>query len=217
MKDVYSEMQEALGMTPKIAAAKFAEQRFVPLDGKIDREKSHGICKVLIALDLKEVAPITILISSGGGEVSPSNSIGDTIRTIHSPVDGLVLDFAGSMAVDVLLMCRTRRALPHAKIFVHHTRSHFDVICDSDDLRDSDVDKLRRMMTANKISREDLYMRRLHKTREEVADLFRIGEKYDRDYTAQEALALGFIDEIDTTFKMFDKPEKKRGRPTTKK
>ena len=210
MKDIYTAMQEFLGLTPETLAIKLAEHRMVPVNGKMDREKSDAICRTIIAFEMKEIAPITLLISSGGGDVSSSNSIGDMIQSIYSPVDGLIIDHAESMAVDILLMCRVRRALPHAEFFVHFTRSGFKVVADSDTITNSEIATFKKRMTANKKAREDFYMARLGKSRKEIHDLFRLGEKYDLYYTAQEALRLGIIDEIDTTFKYFIKPPKKK-------
>ncbi len=61
-------------------------------------------------------------------------------------------------------------------------------------------------MTANKKDREDLYMRRCGLTREEVHNLFRMGEKYEMEYGAQEALKLRLIDKIDMDFKFWGPP-----------
>jgi ATP-dependent protease ClpP protease subunit len=206
VKEIYAAMQKALGFTAETMAAKLAKHRVLIIDGKIDSERSTDICRVLAALELKEVAPITLLISSGGGDVLPANTIGDTIRALHSPVDGLVIGRAASMAVDLLLMCRTRRALPHAEFFVHFIRCNFNIVCDSDKVVGGDITAIKQKMTAGKKARENLYMKRLGKSRREVQDLFRLGEKYDLNYTAREALALGIIDEIDSKFKLFDLP-----------
>lgn len=206
MKDFYAAMQEALGYSSELLAAKLAERRFVPIDGKIDREKADGIRKVLTAMELKEVAPITLLISSEGGNVTAGNRIIDMIQALHSPVDGLIIDYAGSMAVDILLMCRKRSALPHAEIFIHYTRWGLEVVCDRDDISDEDIADFRKRATAARREREEFYMKRLRRTRKEVVGLLRMGEKYSRDFTAREALEIGFIDKIDTKFKIFDPP-----------
>ena len=203
MSDIYSAMEKAIGTKPAEVATHLATHRMVPIEGKITKEMADGVIRVLMALDLKEDKPITLIISSSGGDVHSGNKIGGMIKTFRSPVDGLVVGSACSMAVDILLMCRRRRMLRHAEIFVHFTRCGFDAVRDSDDITDSDMDAIRRKMTVDKKKREELYMTRLKKTREEVHDLFRIGEKYDTCYTAEEALKLGFVDEIDDDFKFF--------------
>ena len=204
MKDIYTAMQEALGSTSEAMAAKLAERRFVPIIGKIDREKVEGLGKILPVLDLKEVAPITLLISSGGGSIACSRYIGGIIDALHSPVDALVIERAASAAVDIVLMCRKRRALPTSTFFLHFARCTFEATLNSDIITAEDIAIFKKRMTANKRALEELYARRLGKKRAEIHRLFGIGEKYDIDYTASEALKLGIIDEIDTTFKYFE-------------
>ena len=206
--DIYEAMERSLGVTMEILGQKLAERRLVPLRGKLDKDMANGICGTLVALDLKEAAPITLLISSNGGDVPSGKYIGDIIQTLRSPVDGLVIDRAASMAVDVLLTCRKRRALPHAEIYVHFTRCGFEVVRDSEAISDIDIAALTKKLTDDKRDREDLYMARLGKTRDQVHELFRLGEKYSLDYSADQALKLGFIDEIDRTFKFFAQTEK---------
>jgi ATP-dependent protease ClpP protease subunit len=155
-------------------------------------------------MDFKEVKPITLLITSGGGNVEAGGQIISIIRSIRSPVDGLVIGHAGSMAVDVLLSCRERRAFPEARIFMHFTRCGFEVICDSDEITEHDVAALKKKMTSERDRAKNLYAKRLKKSEAEINRLFWLGEKYNLDYNAEEALTLGVIDRIDYDFKFFE-------------
>jgi ATP-dependent protease ClpP protease subunit len=98
--------------------------------------------------------------------------------------------------------------LPTAEFFVHFTRTGFECVRDSDEISDREIAMIKKQMTDDKKEREDLYIKRLKKSREEIHELFRLGEKYrSLDYTSQEALELGIIDKIETDFKFFG-PEK---------
>lgn len=198
-------MTEALGYQFKTGVPKLIECRTVPLNGKINPEMADGICETLIAFDLNEIKPITLLIvSSGGGDVIAGRKIINTINILRSPVDCMVLNRAGSMAVDILLSCRKRLASPEAQFFVHFTRCGFEAIHDSDEITEADIATMKRIMTGQKDEREDLYMKRLKKSRAEIQQLFHLGEKFSYDHSAREALALGMIDGIVTNFKLFE-------------
>ncbi len=202
-------MMESLGVSEDAVAKNMTGRRLIPIRGKIDSNMADGIIRVMLALDFKEVAPITLLIASGGGDVGSSKHIYGAIQMARSPVDGLVIGRCASMAVDILLSCRERRALPTADFFVHFTRTGFECVRDSDEISDGEIAMIKKQMTDDKKGREDLYMKRMKKSREEIHELFRLGEKYrSLEYTSQEALELGIIDKIETDFKFFG-PEKK--------
>ncbi|MFA6295721.1 MAG: ATP-dependent Clp protease proteolytic subunit [Candidatus Paceibacterota bacterium] len=208
MKDIYSVMLDSLGISETALAKNLTERRLIPLRGKINEDMADGIIKIMLALDFKEVAPITLLIASSGGDVGSGKHICGAINMVRSPVDGLVIERCASMAVDILLSCRERRALPTAKFFVHFTRTGFECVRDSDEISDQEIVMIKKQMTDDKKEREDLYMKRLKKSREEIHELFRLGEKYrSLEYTAQEALGLGFINKIETDFKFFGHDE----------
>ncbi len=209
MENIYTAMRKALGVTNDTLAPELVKRRLVPLPERITAESIDGLNETLIALDLKEVAPITLMIASDGGNVTHGKYISGAIQSIRSPVDGLVVERAASMAVNILQMCRERRALPCATFFVHFIRCSFEVIRDSDEITPADMIALKRIMTADKKYLEELCARRTGKTVAEINELFRLGEKYKCEYTAEDALKLGFIDRIDTTFKIWDTPVEK--------
>ncbi len=203
-----------IGISDEQLAKNMTDRRMVPLHGKIDGDMARGIVKVMLALDFREVAPITLIIGSGGGDVGSSKHICGGINMLRSPVDGLVVERCASMAVDILLNCRERRAIPTAEFFVHFTRTRFECVRDSDAITDREIAIIRKQMTDDKRERENLYMKRLGKGREEVHELFRLGEKFQSvEYTAKEALEMGIIDEIETEFKFFGSADSDR-KPT---
>jgi ATP-dependent protease ClpP protease subunit len=162
----------------------------------------------LVAYELKEVKPITLLINSSGGDVKPGRNLGDVIKSLNSPVNGLVTDHAGSMAVDILLMCNERTALPASTFFVHFSRCEVEVVMDTDDLDDEDIASFRRRAVGDCEWRYELYAWRLKKSKKEIRAMFRAGEKFNLSYSAIEAKRLRMIDRIETEFKMFP-PAKK--------
>ncbi len=202
-KNIYAEIQNAIGVNNKVLASALAKRRMVPMIGEINRDMANGLIEILTALDLKETAPITILIGSNGGSVQDGQYVYGIIDTLNSPVDGLVIRNADSMAVDILLHCRKRMALPTASFFLHFTRHKFNVIQDSEKLSEYEIGALIKNMTEGKAERENMYAKRLGKDVEEIRRLFQIGEKYHTEYPAEEALELGIIDKIVTDFKFW--------------
>lgn len=204
MKDMYSAMMEALGVSEANVAKNLANRRLVLLRGKIDSHMAERIITVMLVLDFKEVAPITMLIASDGGDVDSGKNICGAIHMLRSPVDGLVIERCASMAIDVLFSCRERRAVPTAKFFLHFPRTRFECVCDSDAITEREITMVRKQMMEDKKAHNELYMKRMKKSREEIHELLRLGEKYrSLDYTAEEALDLGIIDVIKTDFKFF--------------
>jgi ATP-dependent protease ClpP protease subunit len=202
-KEIYHEMIKELGVTPEEIAKKLISQRTVPLSGEINGDMAKGLRKVLLALDYKETAPITLLIDSHGGEVDEGKNILYTFPTLNSPVDGLVVGNCRSMAVDILLMCRERRALPNADFYLHFPRCRIMAIMDTEKITETDIKTITERMTSYTVESEQFYMDRLKKNRKEIKRLFYLGEKYNVHYNASQALDLGLIHKIETEYKYF--------------
>lgn len=201
---MYSSIQRALETSDEKLAASLARRRIVPLVGKITREIGEEVTKTMVILEAKEVRPITLLISSGGGDVSAAGRIMDIISMLQSPVHGLVFGRAASMAVDILLFCASRSGMPHSEYFVHFTRCGFECISDSDTVTAEDIEALQQKFLGEKKTREKFYAEKLGITAEKVHELFRRGEKFNLDYNAEQAKALGIIQKIETDFKLFE-------------
>ena len=197
---------ESAGITEEMAADALAQQRMIPLHGKIDEGKASGINKALLAFDMKEVAPIKILISSGGGDVIAGESIIGTIEALNSPVEGIVMGNAGSMAIDVLFACHHRVGLPHSRYFLHFTRRGFDLVCDDYITKASSLKAVMHKISDGKLQQEKRYAQRMGTSLKEIRHLLRLGETVHAEYTAKQALKLKIIDEIRTDFKYFPRP-----------
>jgi len=200
-ENLYDEMKKHLSKNDDEMVMQFVQRRFIPITGKITDEIAKGIIPVLARFDLMSHDPITLLIASNGGDIEAAGYIIDMIHGINSPVDGLVTQRAGSAAVDILLHCRKRMALPHSWFFVHFTRCGFDVVCDSDRLGKHDFRAFRKKILGAKREREQLYSMKLGKSLSEVRKLFHMGEKFHLEYSTDEALKLGLIGEVNRTFK----------------
>jgi ATP-dependent Clp protease protease subunit len=187
-----------------------ARERKILLQGEITEESIAGVVKMLIQLDFDSNEPITLLISSRGGDFDSGYFLQDTISMLNSPVDGLVLDYAGSMAVDVLQMCRNRMAMPHSRIYCHFLRHGFKVIGDIDDVHEEDILAFRRQILERKKVREKLYAERMKCSVGKVQKIFRAGEMHNINMSSSEALRAGLIDKIPTDVKLFPNKYKKR-------
>jgi len=205
--DILGSIEKALEISDETIAKQLALQRMIPLNGKIDNEKAQGVCRALVGMDMKEVAPITLLINSPGGGLQPAFSIASAIDSIRSPVTGLVLERAASAAVTVLLSCKRRVALPGSTIFVHCVRKSFELVLHGEELTDSELRIMANHAMIGRNRMEQLFVTKLGKPLEEIRELMRLGEKLDIDYTAEEALQLGFIQEIVKDFKYWETPK----------
>ncbi len=205
--DMYSEIIRAAGVTENMVISAFARQRMVPLHGKIDADKADGIAKTMIAFDLKEVAPIKLIISSKGGDVTAGEAIIDAIRSLNSPVEGIVVGHAASMAIDVLFACNRRTGLPHSRYFLHFQRKGFDIVCDDEVSKKSSITAVMNKIREGKARQEKCYAERMKKPVGEIRRLLRLGEALHAEYSADDAVKLNIIDEISRNFKYFPLPK----------
>ncbi len=180
-------------------------QRKVVLAGEITEKKMHDLTMMLLQLDYEKTEPITILIDSSGGDVAASYFFQDMINSLNSPVDGLVIGDAYSMAVDVLQMCRVRKTLPNARIGCHFTRHGFNVIAYSETFGENHLQAIKTKVLKNKAKREAMYVARTGQSIEQIREIFEAGGRYKHYMTAHEALEKGFVDEILTNFKFFQR------------
>ncbi len=204
MANIYDELKKRMGSKDDEAMDQFIKRRLIPINGKITDETAEGVIPLLSRFDLISNDPIKLLISSGGGNTDQAGYIIDAIHGMNSPVDALVIRRAASAALDIMLSCRERKALPNSTFYIHFGECGFKVTCDSDAVEDRDLAVLKKKLVGSKINRDKLYSRRLGKSVEEIHWLCKLGHKYNLDYSAEEALELGLIDKIVTDFKFFE-------------
>lgn len=207
-KNIYELIQDALGIDANNMGTMLAKHRMVPLHGRINSEMASGLFHTMAAMEILEIAPITLLIDSGGGDIDAGEFIIEGIRMLNSPITGLVMGQAGSMAIDVLLSCKKRIGLPNSRYFMHFPRKNFDIICGEEVSKRSSVEAIALKIRQGKLRQEQWYADRMKKPVKEVRRLLRLGEGLHLHYRAEEALKLGIIEEIKTDFKLFPLPVK---------
>jgi len=179
------------------------EQRMLPINNDINKSMIDQVIGMLLQLDYLSNEPIRLLIDTNGGDVAAGFKLYGIIQSLNSPVDGVVVGRAASMGATILQMCRRRFALPMTRMFCHLIRCDITLV-DRGEMFDEEAREMvvaRARRCRNKT--ESLYMQRTGKTVEEVRRLFHLGETYDLDLSAEDALKEGLIDEILTDFKFF--------------
>lgn len=167
-------------------------RRVLVLDGALDDDNGVLLMTQLLALAAEDPdADITLWIHSPGGSVPAMLAIRDLMRTVPSDVATIAFGLACS-AGQFLLSAGTkgkRRALPHSRILLHQGSAGIggtavDVALQAADLRHTRDTVLGLIADDTGQSIERVFEDSLH----------------DRWYSAEEALAYGFIDEITTDF-----------------
>lgn len=94
--------------------------REIFLTTEVDSDSSADLLKQLIYLErVDEEKPITLYISSPGGEVTSGLAVYDYIRMMKSKVITVCIGTAASMGAILFLAGDERKMLPHTKIMIH--------------------------------------------------------------------------------------------------
>ncbi|MCW2752091.1 MAG: clpP, partial [Aeromicrobium sp.] len=169
-----------------------AHRRVVVLDGPLDDDNGTLLATQILTLAAEDpIADISLWIHSPGGSVPSMLAIRDVIRLVPCDVATLALGLACS-AGQFLLSGGTpgkRYALPHARILMHQGSagiggSAVDVELQANDLRYT-------RDTVLGIIAED--------TGQPIERIFEDSLR-DRWYSAEEAVAYGFIDRVVDSF-----------------
>lgn len=163
-------------------------ERIIFLGSEVRDENANAICAQLLLLSAEDPdKDISLYINSPGGSVSAGMAIYDTMQFVQPAVATLAMGFAASMGQFLLTAGEPgkRYALPHAKILMH--QPHGGVGGTATDIR---IHADAMVKTKNEMAR--LNAKHTGKSLEQIdADSDR-----DRYFTAQEALAYGFIDHV---------------------
>jgi len=179
------------------------EQRVVLLDGVLDDDNGTLIATQLVALATDDPsADIALWIHSPGGSVPSMLAIRDLMRLVPCDVATLAIGLACS-AGQFLLSAGApgkRRALPHARILMHQGSAGIggtavDIELQAADLRYTRDTVLGLIASDTGQSLERIFEDSLH----------------DRWYSADDALAYGFIDEVVGDFGAIAPPRRARG------
>ena len=162
------------------------ERRTLVLGEPLEQRNSNRLCHALLLLAAEDPqADIALLINSPGGSVPGMLAIRDCMRTIPNDVATVNLGMAYS-AGQFLLSSGTpgkRWCMPHAKVLLHQGSagiggSAMDIAIQADDLRHT-RDTVLGLIAAD--------------TGQPVEQVERDSQR-DRWFTAEEALAYGFVD-----------------------
>lgn len=167
-------------------------QRAVYLCGYIDDTcAKHIVAQLLVLEHTNPGAPITMYITSSGGQVWSGLGILDTMAFITAPVTTVVVGHASSMAAIIGTAGEPgcRFALPHSRIMVHEPRTTA-----GRDLRATDLEV---SATQLKLSRQLTIKLLAKNTRKSEVDIEKL---LDRDCycTPGEAVELGLVDHVVT-------------------
>ncbi len=100
----------------------FLRDRKIFLVGEVNDESCNELIKQLLYMESEDnTRPITLFITSPGGDVTSGLAVSATIRLMKSPVTAVVMGIAASMASIIMLACDEDRrfALPSSKILIH--------------------------------------------------------------------------------------------------
>ncbi|MDO4437563.1 MAG: ATP-dependent Clp protease proteolytic subunit [Coriobacteriaceae bacterium] len=152
---------------------------------------TSAVCSQLIAdmlvLEQKDPhAPITLLVSSPGGDVYAGLGLIDVMRDLTCPVDTVGYGLVASMAAVVLACGRRRRVYPNTNILLHQLMTGTGMS------QQSDIDIVAVHASALRSRLDDLLSEHMNITAEEVHAL----TERDCWCDARRALELGVVDEV---------------------
>lgn len=167
----------------------FIKQRKLFLFSGVDDAKAEQLIKMLMFLDSKETADITLFINSPGGVISSGMAIFDTMNAIKSDVVTVVCGQAASMGA-FLLSGGTkgkRFAWPNSRIMIHQPLIQGHMWGPASDIQIQAEEMLRIREALNK-----------HLAEQTGKSIEQIEKDTDRDnfMTAEQAKAYGLIDHI---------------------
>lgn len=95
-------------------------ERSLVVAGEIEPGMAMGTCQHLMRLEREDPSsPVTVYVSSPGGQVGAGLAIFDALRTISCPIRTVCTELAASMGSIVFMAGDEREMLPHAEIMVH--------------------------------------------------------------------------------------------------
>jgi len=169
----------------------YTPARLINLDGDIDKETASEFIKNIRLLDHVNSKDITVLINSGGGDVSQGMAIIDAIKECQSRVTTHVVGPTSSMASIIFQAGDERIISSNATLMIH---------IGSDEYHEDHAMNIKRWIKENerigKIADDILYKRIKEKkprfTREKFNELL----TFDTIYTAKQAIEMGLAEKI---------------------
>ncbi|NUR07213.1 MAG: ATP-dependent Clp protease proteolytic subunit [Nocardioidaceae bacterium] len=168
--------------------ARLLHQRIIVLGQEVDDVVANRLCAELLLLSAEDPRrDISLYINSPGGSVSAGLAIYDTMRLIPNDVSTLALGTALSMG-QFLLSAGTpgkRYALPHSRVLMHQGSAGIGGTAVDIEIQAENLEHTKNVLLG-------LIAEHTGQPVEKVeAD-----SRRDRWFTAEEALAYGFVDQI---------------------
>jgi ATP-dependent Clp protease, protease subunit len=167
-------------------AGSLLEQRTLVMGGVLDETLGNRLCTGLMVLAARDPrADIQLWISSPGGSVPAMLAIRDVMRMVPNDVATVAMGIAAS-AGQFLLSSGTRGkryVLPHARVLLHQGSAGIggtamDIAIQADDLRHT----------------RDTVLRLIAEDTGQDVEAVERDSRRDRWFSADEALAYGFVD-----------------------
>jgi ATP-dependent Clp protease protease subunit len=164
--------------------------RTIYLQGEVDQDNIHKFVKLIRYLDKTE-GEIYIILDSGGGDVNLGFAAFDAIKECHNPVEVKVIGIAMSMGSIILQAADSRIMTRHSRMMIH--RGQLEVGGHFTDVKRAvqeniEMDKICIDIYFEKIIEKDPQFK--------MAQLQKMMD-FDTYISAEKALELGLIDQID--------------------
>ncbi len=168
---------------------KLLEKKRIDLMGEVNEEMLKYLREAVQILTIEGNPPLTVLITSGGGNASMGLDLYDLIKFYPGKKIGLVHGIAASMAAIILQACDWRVITPNGRILIHHIKCHnFPLTA----LKNADeLDKFLKSR-AHLFNQYEILTK---KTGKEVGEILARCEE-DEYMPAQEAVQYGLVDQI---------------------
>lgn len=153
-------------------------------------ESGNGIYAKQFADDLKalgNISNLTVRINSRGGDVSAATAINTQLKSHPATVTAIIDGVAASAATIIMMAADVIKAPAAAQIMIHDPLLALWGMYNG-----ADLDQLKGIWEVTKTSIINAYVNKTGRNRDEIAEFMR-QEKW---WTAEEAKAEGFVDEI---------------------
>ena len=163
-------------------------QRIIVLGTEVDDKVANRLCAQLLLLSAEDPrTDISLYINSPGGSVSAGLAIYDTMQLIPNDVRTLAMGLAASAGQFLLSAgaAGKRFSLPHAQVLMHQGSAGFGGTAADIEIYARQLERIGDLMTR---------LTAQHTGQPE--ETIRHDGQRDRWFTAEEALAYGFIDHI---------------------
>ena len=164
------------------------KERIVFLGTQVDDASANMICAQLLLLEAEDPGrDIALYINSPGGSVTAGLAIYDTMQYVGCDVGTICLGLAASMGQFLLSAgARGKRyALPHSRILMHQPSGQMQGQAADIAIQAEQIIYLKRMMAE-----------RIAEHTGQTVERVEADSDRDRWFTAEEALAYGFIDQV---------------------